>query len=315
MQNKPKGWIYLIKNKINGKLYVGRTNNYQRRYNEHFRKIDTCTILRKAFEKYGKENFEMYPVLSFTAYDTNELDEVLNLLEKYYIKKYDTYRKGYNATLGGDGNCGWIPSEETRIRRSKSLQGRKLSEKDKERLRSYVLNRVWTKEQREKQRQNMLNRNPEIQKKVANKLRGKKRDAEVVLKTAAKRMKPIIQYSLDGKYLKEYAGAVAVQKYQEANITACCRGKLNSAYGYIWRYKTTDIIPMQIEAATNYHQSNKPIVQYDKLGNLIGEYKSATIASEVTGIGRKAITNCLGNRSKSAGGYVWKYKNNRREVA
>lgn len=303
------GWIYIIRNKINNKLYVGRTNNYQRRYNEHFGKRDTCTILRKAFEKYGKENFEMFPILSFKASNSQVLDETLNLLEKYYIQKYETYKKGYNATLGGDGNCGWVVLEETRRKRSKSLTGRKISDKERARLLSYVKNRKWTKEQKEHHRQIILNRDKEIYKKVAEKLRGRK----IGYKPRLERRKPVLQYSLEGDFIKEYNGAIALGIKKEGNIIACCQGKLNSAYGYVWKFKISNNYPMKIEKAVNTHQSNVPILQYDKIGNLIAEFVSATSAAEITSIGRRAISNCLCNRSKSAGGYIWKYKN-RKEV-
>lgn len=314
MVKKLTGYIYSIKNKVNGKLYVGRTNNYQRRYNEHFGKKDTCTILRKAFEKYGKDNFVMKPIVSFTTYNRQILDDVLNALEKYYIEKFDTYKNGYNATLGGEGNSGWEVSEETRKKRSQSLKGRKVSDKERERLLSYVKNRVWTKEQREHQKNIMLNRDPSIQKKIADKLRGRKRDKDLIMKAAAKRRKPILQYSLNGVFLKEHDGAICLGEQKEANIIACCKGKIASAYGYIWKYKTSNVYPIKIQAPKNYHVSNRPIIQFDKQNNVIKEYESATKAAIETSVGRKAIINCLGGRSKSAGGFVWKYKELRKEA-
>ena len=55
--------IYQIKNLVNGKIYIGKTNDFERRYKEHFsekyRKHESNKILYKAFEKYGNENFIM----------------------------------------------------------------------------------------------------------------------------------------------------------------------------------------------------------------------------------------------------------------
>ncbi len=312
-----RGWIYSITNRVNGKMYIGRTNNYQRRYNEHFGKFDTCTILRKAFEKYGKDNFEMNPILSFSASNNEILDETLNLLEKYYIVKYNTYKNGYNATLGGDGNCGWKVSEETRKRRSKSLKGRKISDKEKARLLECVKSREWTQEQKEHQRQIMLIRykNPEYKKKIlelAAARKGVKRSQETVMKGAIKRRKPILQYSLNGIFIKEYEGSSFIKDRDVANIIAYCKNKLNSAYGYIWKYKESNDYPLKIEAAKNWHISNRAVLQFDKYNNLLNEFESATVASKTTSIGRKSITNCLSGLSKSAGGYLWKYKEERR---
>lgn len=54
---------------------------------------------------------------------------------------------------------------------------------------------------------------------------------------------------------------------------------------------------------------SKAVLQYDLAGNLIGEYSSATEASQATGIYRRSICSCCNGRYLSAGGYKWKYKN------
>lgn len=52
-------YIYKITNLINGKSYIGQTNDYKRRFREHreknYEKSDK--LLYKAFDKYGIENF------------------------------------------------------------------------------------------------------------------------------------------------------------------------------------------------------------------------------------------------------------------
>ena len=302
-----RGWIYCIRNKINGKQYIGRTNDFHRRYIEHFGKKDSCTILRKAFNKYGKENFEMFPIISFLASNQKLLDELLNMLEKYYIQKFNTYKNGYNATLGGEGNSGWVISEETRKKRSNSLKGKTFSEERKTKCRIARLGKPHTEETKKAIRKALLSRDSSIYKKVGEKLKGKKRNYEMIMQGAVKRRKPVLQYSLGGNFIKEYEGATLVEGYDETNIIACCKGKLNSAYGYIWRYKEDNNIPLRIEESKNWHKSNRPIMQFNKEGNMLQEFKSATEASELTGIKRNAITNCLGGRSNSAGGYIWKY--------
>jgi hypothetical protein len=61
-----------------------------------------------------------------------------------------------------------------------------------------------------------------------------------------------------------------------------------------------------IERSIEAHK--KSIVQLDKNGNLVQEFDAITSASEITGISRTSIGNCLKGRSKTAGGYVWTYK-------
>lgn len=48
------------------------------------------------------------------------------------------------------------------------------------------------------------------------------------------------------------------------------------------------------------------IEQYDLNGKFIKEYESYTMATQITNI--KGIANVLTSRTKTAGGYVWKYK-------
>lgn len=63
----------------------------------------------------------------------------------------------------------------------------------------------------------------------------------------------------------------------------------------------------------NEYGHNKSVKQYDTEGNLLAEYKSITIASNMSGIKRTAINNCLKGWSKTAGGYIWKYSNINKE--
>lgn len=52
--------------------------------------------------------------------------------------------------------------------------------------------------------------------------------------------KPILQYTLDGEFVKEWDSAYEIQRqtgFWNQNINGCCRGKFKTAYKYIWRYK------------------------------------------------------------------------------
>jgi group I intron endonuclease len=60
-------------------------------------------------------------------------------------------------------------------------------------------------------------------------------------KRRLKSMKPILQYDLDGNFLKEFKGAPDAIKFLEKgnsnNINDCARGKYLTTYGFIWLYK------------------------------------------------------------------------------
>lgn len=95
------GFIYKITNKINNKSYIGKTLlTPEKRFKEHISesKKDRCKNrpLYRAFNKYGIDNFSLK-----TIEECN--NNILSDRESYWIKYYNTYKEGYNATLGGDG--------------------------------------------------------------------------------------------------------------------------------------------------------------------------------------------------------------------
>lgn len=57
------------------------------------------------------------------------------------------------------------------------------------------------------------------------------------------------------------------------------------------------------------NHSSIPICRYTKLGEYMDEYSGASEATRKTGIYNTNIILCCKGERKSAGGYVWKYKN------
>ena len=51
------------------------------------------------------------------------------------------------------------------------------------------------------------------------------------------RNKPILQYDLDGNFIREWECTADVGKEAQSNICFCLSGKYKTAYGYIWKYK------------------------------------------------------------------------------
>ena len=95
------GIIYIIKNNINNKVYIGQTTTtLQTRFSQHCKKSTIANRHYKiynAIKKYGKEHFFAEEL---------EKDIPLNKLnekEIYYIEKYNSLTNGYNSTKGGDG--------------------------------------------------------------------------------------------------------------------------------------------------------------------------------------------------------------------
>lgn len=96
-----KGYIYCIENKVNGKKYIGQTVNYEKRHKEHIYNLENNTHinshLQRAYNKYGKDNFNSYILSKVNVDDIYEE-------EKKWIEYYDTFKgEGYNLTIGGEG--------------------------------------------------------------------------------------------------------------------------------------------------------------------------------------------------------------------
>lgn len=94
-------YIYKIENLINHKIYIGLTNNIVRRKTRHFTDLrhnrHDNHFLQKEFNIYGEDNF------SFTVeFEGNVTEKEIGDKEKEFIKKYDSYRNGYNQNEGGN---------------------------------------------------------------------------------------------------------------------------------------------------------------------------------------------------------------------
>lgn len=85
--------IYIIKNDINDKVYIGQTTQpLYKRFNQHF--SHPCSAIVEDMRTIGKQHFSIF-LLDDTA--TN-LDELLEK-EKYYVEKYNSFKRGYNQCI------------------------------------------------------------------------------------------------------------------------------------------------------------------------------------------------------------------------
>jgi hypothetical protein len=56
--------------------------------------------------------------------------------------------------------------------------------------------------------------------------------------------KPIVQYSINGEKINDFPSAKAASDFINGfpnSITACCKGKLKTSRGYVWKYKTDEL--------------------------------------------------------------------------
>jgi group I intron endonuclease len=151
--------------------------------------------------------------------------------EIHWIRFYRSLsNKLTNHSDGGEG-AGTNQSAELRERKRQAMLGRIVSDETRKKLSEKSKGRKASLETLEKMR------NANLGKKVSSETKSKMRSA------AEKNRKPILQYSLDGDFIREWE---SIKEYGRTTgrstkaISPCCRGLRKTANGYIWRFKNND---------------------------------------------------------------------------
>lgn len=123
-------YIYKIVNKINGKIYVGKSKNPSKRFKIHLYVsnhpnygVRQFQPIHAAISKYGKENFQL-EIIDECILENEIFDKEIYWISHYKsnMKKYPNI--GYNLTDGGEGHSGLSPSLATRQKISQANSGK-----------------------------------------------------------------------------------------------------------------------------------------------------------------------------------------------
>lgn len=113
------GYVYMIQNIINNKIYVGSTVNYDKRKKAHIRSLrggyHDNRLLQNEFDLYGEDNFKIIRLC-----ETNSEKERFDI-EASIIGKLRTYENGYNLSVDGRGK--YIITDKTRLKMSRNTKG------------------------------------------------------------------------------------------------------------------------------------------------------------------------------------------------
>lgn len=113
--------IYLIRNKVNGKVYVGKTKNFKKRFYQYeydFRnqRIEHINqYLLSSMNKYGFDNFE-FKVIEYCSI------ELCAEREFFWMNKYQSLNKEKGYNLRSDSSTGMITHPETSLKISNRLK-------------------------------------------------------------------------------------------------------------------------------------------------------------------------------------------------
>jgi len=251
-QNSKKCGIYMVKCKINNKIYIGQSIDIGRRWDQH-KYGKGNIILRNAIQKYGLDNFE-FSILEEVITENKPkevITEELYKKEQLWFDKLKPYENGYNINKVAKPN-------ETNFTRDEDF-GKKIS-------------RI----------------------KIENNHTGK----------------PIIQYSLDGEFIKEWPSSTSVQRelgFNARNIGGCANKQTFTSNGYIWRFKIDPLTNDDLSKVKNKRPRTKKVYQYDLQDNLLNVYDSVKEASEKTGLYYNCISECCRGNIHQYHGYKWLY--------
>lgn len=230
------GYVYMIKNKINNKIYFGITrHNFNARYkgdivnthNEH---------LKYSIEKYGIENFEINEEFD-VAYNENDLYD----LEDMYICIYNTIddKYGYNKRRSGKEHKGsGLRSEESKQKQGEARKGKYSGEnsawygkKHTEEAKTKISNAL---------KGNTYNTGKTLSEEHKDKIRkstiGKKHSNEAKIKMSRSRGGKRILCVEANKIFDTAIEASEWCNGDDSCILKCCRGKRDTHKKYHWEF-------------------------------------------------------------------------------
>jgi group I intron endonuclease len=196
--------IYFIVNSLDDRFYIGQAQQFRGRYygHRHCLKYGKATPkLQRFSDKYGEDKLTFYIV---------EFVDIENLSnrEQWYLDLYFKGGRLFNSSpLVQEPGRGCKHSAEAVERSASAIRGRKHSEEQK----------------------------------IANSKahKGIKQRPEIVQKRAKSCSRPVLQYTKEGIFIREYESARIAKTVlgKDIHISSACKGKRKTAGGYIWRRK------------------------------------------------------------------------------
>lgn len=114
--------VYEILNTVNGKIYIGSTNNIDRRMRSHRHPSSKCTVIKRAIYKYGWDAFRVEIVGRYKS-----SDEALEAETREISSRGSLIPKGYNVLAKAGSVYGYKHTLENRLRQSMRQKGVKQS--------------------------------------------------------------------------------------------------------------------------------------------------------------------------------------------
>lgn len=247
------GIIYRAINRINGKLYIGKTTlSLEERIRHHYYKRDDGTYFHKALKKYSLDAWE------WSVIDSAETQDELNTKERFWIAHYNSMDNtiGYNRTEGGDGfyndKVNYDKARDTRIKNKYTPE--ELAKRDltiiNKRKRNRAVRCVETQQIfisaiqaaqimfSNSENYNEYNTANAIRKAATGQAKtGRGYHWEYLSEYDARQYAPgSVQLIETGEIFRDINQASQLKHQSTKNIRACCNGEIENNAGYHWKW-------------------------------------------------------------------------------
>jgi len=328
--------IYVIVNKVSGKMYVGSAVNLSKRKGSHFNGLRNNKHrnihLQRAYNKDGKENFVFKTIIFCDKTD-------LLFYEQICMDGYNVIKKGYNISPIAGNNLGVKRTEETKKRMSEAKQN--MSEETKKRMSESARGKKHTEETKKKISESNLGkkRTEETKKKISNGQKGKKLTEEHKKKISEAKQnmseetknnmseahkgnkhteetKKRMSKSRKGKKHTEETRKKIIRSLKGKTHTEETKKKISEAHkGKTHTEETRKKMSKSRKGKKHTEETKKkisikkkkPLIVY-KNKEIIGNYNSITECEKELKLSRYYILKVLTNKQKHHKGYTFEYK-------
>lgn len=133
--------------------------------------------------------------------------------------------------------------------------------------------------------------------------------------------KKVYQYTLDGKFIREWECVRDTEKegFNHGHVANCCRGEESQHKGFLWVYDESKVEayekkkrkPLSKEIKQKMSEARKgkcikTVYQFTLEGKLVKEWSSITETS-MEGYSSKCVGDCCNGKLKTHKGYLWSF--------
>ena len=289
-------YTYMVTNKINGKVYVGSHSWKGEGIDPDY--YGSGKIIKRAVEKYGKENFQVEVLYYYDTVEECRKDEE-RILTEYNVRDCPHSYNIKNAAVG------WT---------SEDMKGENNPMYGKRGKDSHMYGKHLSDATRKKLSQ------AHIGKPLSDEIKQKLSQANNYRKT------PVVAIDKNGK-VKIFEGqreCSRVLGIHQGNINSCLKGGRKQTGGYIIKYlkrcskdyKITKRKAKETEKIklTTKIKGKTPIVAIQKDTGRVRMFLSQNECSRVLGVNQGSVSKCLLGKRNHTGGYTFKNINRDKRV-